>query len=103
MIVRSQEQFDFIKPLFHRASNYRLFSRYFRFAPELSVTLTGESLESVLPNSGVGSARRRIFEVVFQDNVKAEDVNRLARELSPNAEQDADLFIAAFNGYVRIT
>ncbi len=102
MVVKNQEQFEFIRPLFGSASEYRLFRKHFALEPNAKIVRTDLSVDDAIPGSQRDGARYRIFHEVFADGATVEQINSHAREISTNAEIDADLFIALFRGFIKL-
>jgi len=101
--LNSQRDFDDVKSQFVTASKYREFSRIYHFNHELRIALTGMSVDEAVPRSKLGGPRRKIFEKMEQmDGRPIRLINSMAKKVG-NGTTDADIFIAAHKGFVRLT
>jgi len=107
--INSQQDFEKIKPQFETANSYKEFSKDYHFNPKLRIALTGMPVEEAVPKSKPGSPRRKIFEEMKNsyDGAPVGLVNSMTKNITENssskATKDADIFIAVYNGFIRLS
>ena len=105
--INSQQDFENVKPLFKNASAYKKFLISYHFNPKTRIRLTGIPIEEAIPLSQ--KTRRKIFEKMQNmDGSLVSLVNSAAQAISKRggetrATPDADIFIAAYKGFIELT
>ena len=101
-IVRSQQDFDLLKPKFPRPNDYRNFTQAgYYFDPNGRLEKTAMSIQHALPRAKPGGKRWRIFEAM-ESGIAVEGFNQIAKAMGLGAERDADIFYAVHKGYRRL-
>jgi hypothetical protein len=101
-IVRSQQDFDLLKPKFPRPSDYRNFTQAgYYFDPNGSLGKTPMSIQHALPRAKPAGPRWRIFEAM-ESGITVKSFNQKAKAMGLGAEWDADVFYAVHKGYRRL-
>lgn len=86
------------------ASEYRDFSKKYYFHPYAKIKKTGKRIEDCIENSSetTGDGRYAIFKNAFKNGRRVHAVNFAAKQISPNAEHDGDIFIGIVKGYIEL-
>ncbi|MBK18790.1 MAG: hypothetical protein CMM52_08125 [Rhodospirillaceae bacterium] len=101
-IVRSQQDFDLLKPKFPRPNDYRNFTQAgYYFDPNGVLEKGTLSIQDALPKAKPSGPRWRTFEAM-ESGITVEGFNQKAKEMRLGAEWDADIFIAVHRGFRRL-
>ncbi len=98
-MIGSQNEFAAIKPNFNKASDWRAFIKIYSFTPTSKIELTGMLREQALRDQS--GDRWDIFGE-FRTGMTVTECYDSAKQITSNARRDADVFIALYNGYVRL-
>ncbi|MCF3628208.1 hypothetical protein RJ527_09040 [Thalassospiraceae bacterium LMO-SO8] len=85
-------------------SDYRAFSEKYYFHPHAIIEKTGRDIAECLPNADPENptGRYAIFAKAFNGKPRVHVANRRAKEISPDAEYDGDIFIGLLTRYIRV-
>ena len=101
-VITTQTEWNGIRNRFPSAQDHKKFSKEFEFDPNALLIRTNKTIREAVPKARSDSRNGRyaIFEaMVSGDTVDA--TNRKAKEISPNATRNGDIFIGLHTNFLR--
>jgi hypothetical protein len=102
-MISTQEEWKREKRKYPSAQDHRAFSERNEFFPGAKLMWTGMPIREALPRARPDNptGRYKIFEAT-ESGGSVETANRKARQVSPHATKDGDVFIGLHTGYWQI-